>query len=115
MGQAIRPDKFFASIPSLADSTEGATVAEITEEEKILASLAESSGWRVLSEFIKRVTNDLDNVNVVAISQGASFEEVGRNAVVIGLAKGVIEKIVNRVLDAKETHDRLQQPGSTGK
>lgn len=113
MGQAIRPDKFFANIPSLADPTEETTVNEITEEELILAGLAESSGWRILSEFIKRVTNDLDNVNTVAISQGAGFEEIGRNAVVIGLAKGVIEKIVNRVLDAKEMHDRQQQ--STGK
>ena len=112
MGQAIRPDKFFADIPSLAES-EGAS--GVTEEEKILAGLAESGGWKILREFIERVKNDLDNVNTAAISQGATFEEIGKNAVVVGLAKSVIEKIINKVLDAKEANERPQQSaGPTG-
>ena len=111
MGAAIKPDKFFASMPSLADDT---TIEKdgVTEEEKILAGLSESSGWKVLKEFIERVTDDLDNVNVVAISQGANFEEIGKNTVVVNLAKSVIEKIVNRIADAKEACER---PKPTGK
>lgn len=108
MGTAIRPDKFFENIPSLAENAESEIEGkdDIIEEEKILAGLAESSGWKVLKEFIDRVTNDLDNVNIVAISQGANFEEIGKNTVVVNLAKSVIEKIVNRVKDAKEANER---------
>lgn len=111
MGTAIRPDKFFENMPSLADDT---TIEKdgATEEEKILAGLSESSGWKVLRGFINRVVNDLDNVNTAAISQGATFEEIGKNTVVVNLAKSVIERILSKIDDAKEATER---PKPTGK
>lgn len=112
MGQAIRPDKFFSSIPSFVDDT---TIEQdgVTEEEKILAGLSESGGWKVLKEFIERVTSEMDNINILAISQGATFEEIGKNTMVISLAKGVIGKILKKVEDAKEACERPKEP--TGK
>lgn len=106
--KAIKPEKLFFNLPTLVKDKE-AEKKGVTVEERTLGALANSSGWQVLSEFIDNIVSDLDNVNEVAISQGASFAEIGRNTVVINLAKGVIKKIVDKVNDAREVCEQATE------
>ncbi|MBM3120114.1 MAG: hypothetical protein FJ006_11335 [Chloroflexi bacterium] len=97
--QAIKPDNVFFSLPSLAIKKEAPGA---TDDEVALTAMAETDGWAVLEGFIENVSRDLDEANGVAIGQGASFEEIGKNTVVISMAKGIIGKILDKVNDAKE-------------
>lgn len=102
--QALRPG-FFQDLPTLVKEKQ-ATARGITEEEKDLYSLSLHPGWRSLTEYINSLLKDLDQGTAVAMSQGLSFEEIGRNAVVIDLAKSLITKILNKVNDAKEASEK---------
>jgi len=99
--QAIKPGKSFSGIPAFIKEKE-VEVKGISDEEKKLASMAQTSGWYILKGFINEVIENLNDLNETAISQGAGLKEIGQNTVVINLAKGVIKKIVDKVEDAKE-------------
>lgn len=98
--QALRPG-YFDNLPTLVRA-EKAKEKGITEEEEQLYALSQSAGWRILSEYIDGLLRDLDNGTALAMSQGLPFEEIGRNAVVIDLAKGLMRRVVERVDDARE-------------
>ena len=106
--KAVRPDKFFSSLASIMRDEE-AKKKGITEEERALATLSETLGWKILSEYIDYLIDDLDNVNDQAIANGATFEEIGRNTLVVSLAKGVIKRIKDKVADAKEACEGKQE------
>jgi len=110
--QAVRPDKYFSSLPSVIKDEE-AKKKGVTEEERALAALSESMGWNILTGYIDNLVDDLDDVSGRAISDGATFEEIGRNTLVINLAKGIIKKIMDKVTDAKEICEE-QPKGSKG-
>lgn len=97
--QAIKPD--FYNLPTFVQD-EKADKKGASDDERRLYSLSRTPGWRVLKEFIESVRNDLDNFNVNAMEGGANFEEIGKNTVVINLAKGIINRILNKVEDVKE-------------
>ncbi len=103
MNQAIRPD-FFNALPPVEDkAVEGKGP---TDDERLLYSLSKSGGWRVLSTYINDMVAVLDASTGSALEKGQTFEEIGRNAVVISLAKDIIRKITNRVEDAKEVCEK---------
>lgn len=95
---AIKPD-FFHNMPSLQTAVNG---NKVTPEEQALHEMAQSGGWKVFRETAEQASRELGDVNKQAISQGMPLEEIGRNAVVIALAQGVIEKLLNKVADATE-------------
>jgi len=99
--QAVRPDSYFSSMPNVIKD-EKAKKKGATKEERALMVLSETMGWKLLSEYIDRLVEDLDNVSGRAIADGATFEEIGRNTLVVNLAKGIIKRIRNKVTDAKE-------------
>lgn len=99
--QAIKPDKIFFNLPDIVKDKE-AKRRGVTDEERALAALAKSDGWGVLKEYIDLVVEGLDKKNDIAIASGTKLEEIGRNAVIISLAKGVIKQIVDKVLDSEE-------------
>jgi len=105
MKQAIKPDFFTANMPSIKKDKEaekkGATV-----EERHYYSLSRTAGWRQLKEFIGNMVNDLDKLGSKALAQGLSFEEIGRNAVVITQTKDMIKRIINKVDDAVEACEK---------
>lgn len=109
MKTALRPDYFFKNIPTLVKDKEAESKGA-TDEERFLFALSETKGWTVLSEFIKRLSSDLDQVNKLAISQGAPLEEIGKNTIVVSLAQDVIGKILDKVEDAVEACHGEQQP-----
>lgn len=102
-GQAIRPETFIQQLPSLQKAEK--VNESITDEEKHLYALSNHAGWKALKEYIDRVLTDLDSLNTNAMSQGANFENIGQNAVIITTTKEVIKKILNKVSDAKEASE----------
>lgn len=96
---ALRP-KAFNIQTFLAE--EKASDKGATKEEGQLYALTKMNGWRVFTEYTQRVMDELDQINTEAISQGKSFDEIGRNTLVISLAKDIVRKIISKVEDAKE-------------
>lgn len=74
----------------------------ITDEERFLNSIADTNGWKIITAFKERVIKELEESNKAMMSGGLSFDEIGKNAVVINLAESIIDRILNKVNDAKE-------------
>jgi len=103
--QALRPDFITKHLPSLnKEETEGPTVTE-----KRLYTLSKSAGWKELKAFIEDLTKDLDKFTLSAIQEKVSMEEVGKYAMVVSLAKDIIDNIVNKVEDARESIENEQR------
>lgn len=96
--EAIKPD-FFHNLPSLQVKAKG---NKVTPEEQFLHEMAQTGGWKVFKEYAEQATRELGDMNKQAIAQGLTLEEIGRNTVVVTLAQGVIERLLNRVADATE-------------
>lgn len=98
--KAIRPD-FFQNLPTLVKEKQ-AKERGLTEEEQALYALCMHDGWIILREYAENLISDLESVTDIAMNQGMTFEEIGRNAIVANLAKGVITRILQRVDDARD-------------
>lgn len=98
MNKAIRPNTF-VNVPSLERET---AKSGVTDEEMDFYSMAKSAGWQRFEKIAREAISDLGGMNRVAISKGAPIEEIGRNAIVVDLAQGVIERLLNIVIDATE-------------
>jgi len=105
MKSALKPDFFVSNMPSIKKDQD-AEKKGATDEDRYLYSLSRTAGWRVLGEFLENMSNDLDNLNEVALAQGMSFEEIGRNSVVITQTKTMIKRIFNKVNDAVEVCEK---------
>lgn len=101
---AVRPD-FFANFESLKRKEEAAKKGT-TEEEQAYYSMSLSEGWKLFNKDIENLLAEMDQLNDQAVANGMTYEELGKNTVVISLAKGVIRRLVNKVEDAKEACER---------
>jgi len=99
---ALRPDVFIGNLPSLVKQDQASKKGASTEEIQ-LAAMAESVGWSIFKKFVDSVKEDLEQLNEMAIEAGKSKEEIGENAIVISLTRGIINKIINYVEDAKDS------------
>ena len=77
----------------------------LEEAEIQLATMAMSAGWVVLTDFMGEIMEKLDGANETAIANGADFEKIGQNALIISQTKGVIKRILDKVGDAKEAYE----------
>lgn len=102
---AIKPSSIFNNLASFQQETQE-SAETISDEEKAIATLSNTAGWKALKGFIESVSSDLDNINATAIENGASFEELGRNVLVVNLTKNVIQRILDKVEDCKEASEK---------
>jgi len=102
--QALRPE-FFNNLPTLIKEKQAQSEV-LGDEEKFLYSLSQTAGWRVLKEYTEGLLKDLDEVTNASMAQGLSLEEIGKNAIVANLAKGIIKRILEKVEDAKEAAEK---------
>lgn len=109
MKTATRPE-VFSTLNSIK-RVEEAVKKGASDEEIHLSNLTEQKGWQILTEVKDRLVDELDKVNEQAIQTGASYEEIGKNTLVISLAKGIINRLWNKAADAKEACERS---GDTG-
>lgn len=98
--EAIKPT-FFNSLPTIVREQQ-AKQKGVSEEEQSLHALSQQRGWVILREYIDSLLKDMDNSTSAAMSKGLSFEEIGKNAVVIDLTKGLIKRVLDKVEDARE-------------
>jgi len=70
-----------------------------------LAALSNHDGWRVLVEYIEHLKQDMDNLTSALISNGGSFEDIGKNTVVVNLCKEQLDAIIQKVNDSREVVD----------
>ena len=98
---AIRPDIFTSQLPTFIKEKK-AEAKGISEEEQQLARISRSGGWKVLKEY-------MEELNEAAVEGGASFEQLGQNTLVITQTKGVLKKILNKVEDAREAVDKIEE------
>jgi hypothetical protein len=104
MKTALRPGFFNMPIKE-----EVRVEGKATDDEKALQALSESRGWVILSEFIDRLIKELDGVTESAMVNGLPLEEIGKNAIVVSQSKAIINRIQNKVKDAKEVVERLNE------
>ena len=98
---AVRPD-FFNNLASLKKRQEDLDKKGITDEEQAYYTMSLSKGWQQFSENAENLMSELDSINDRAVENGMSYEELGKNTVVISLVKSIIKKLLNRVEDSKE-------------
>jgi hypothetical protein len=96
---ALRPSIF--NVDSFKKDQE-AVKRSVTDEERFLYTISQMPGWKLLTDFKERAIKDLEDANKGLMASGQSFDEIGKNAVVISLAESIVDRIINLVNDAKE-------------
>jgi len=97
---AIKPDKF--NSPYETRTSQRATKAGSSEEEIILSDIAVSDGWKVLSDEMDKIIEELEGSLAAQMEAGADFADIGKTAVVKEIVKSYILRIRNRISDARE-------------
>lgn len=97
--KAIRPS--FLNVPVLNRDKE-AEKRGATDEERSLYHMSQTGGWVLFRDIAHQVLQELDDITAQAIANGASEREIGRNTIVTSLTKDIINRLLNRVEDAKE-------------
>lgn len=97
---AIKPD-FFSNIPILSKNEE-LNKKGITDRDRMIYGMSQTAGWAIFAEEVQELISQLDQVNDHAIESGASYEEIGKNSVIVNLAKGIIRRMMDKVTDCKE-------------
>lgn len=105
---AIKPD-VFKSFIDIDKRTVGEKRSELSPDDISLSALANHDGWRVLNEYIEHLKGEMDVLIATAISNGNSFEDVGRLTVVANLAKEKLYAIQKRVIDSKDVGEQAGQ------
>jgi hypothetical protein len=52
---------------------------------------------------MERVMEELDNLTKTQMTQGVSFEEIGRSTVIKELSKDIVKRIIQHVDDARDS------------
>lgn len=109
--QALRPEMF--TIPAMLQQPKD--IEELTVEEQIVAAGYETRFWKILKGHFDREMEKLEQLQENAMISGLSEQEIGRNTIIISLTKGVLQRVMSVVKDAKEAEDeRLSQQQTEG-
>jgi hypothetical protein len=97
---AIKPDKFQS--PYLTKVEKEAEKKGSTQEEIILSDISHSDGWKVLTDEMDQIVSELEGSLEAQMTAGATFEDIGKTAVVKEIVKSYIIRLRNKVQDARE-------------
>lgn len=95
---AVRSDHF-GDFRALIHKADEAT-PEIADETR-LGTLGQSEGWLLLKDYINDLKDSLDQAYKTAMESGMSYEEIGRRTIIAQLTKEYLDKVVEKVEDAK--------------
>lgn len=101
--KALRPGSFSFSDFIQEDTQTG---LDITEGELLFSKGRQTAFWKELKKHFDNEIRQLDDIQDNAIATGASRDQIGENAVVISLTRGVLKRIVNRIEDAREADEK---------
>jgi len=99
MAKATRPDFFMSLTPK---KTEELDKKGITDDEQFIYGMTQTSGWQVFTKRKEQLLKDMEAFQETAIANGTSEAEIGKNAIVISMVKGVINRLWTITDDAKE-------------
>lgn len=102
MAEAIKPDKFQLQSPFDTKIKEDADKRGNSEEEIILNSISSSDGWKVLTDEMDAIIDELEGSLSAQMEAGADFDSIGKTAVVKELVKTYILRIKRKVSDARD-------------
>jgi hypothetical protein len=99
---ALRPNfyKEFTSVIEKVDEGD-----KLDDEQKALAHISRFKGWMLFKQYAEEIKKEIDEMVSVAISTGASDAEIGQRAVVKELTKLTIDRLIERVEDARRATD----------
>jgi len=100
MAQALRPTSHFEEFASIGEEQPEETKSKLEDEQKALAHLSKLKGWKLIKEYVERINEELDDMVRLAMSNGASFEEIGKKTLVKELTKDVTRRIIAYADDA---------------
>lgn len=104
MGDAIKPDKFVG--PYWERVVKRAEKAGSSQEEIALSDIASSNGWKILTDEMDRMVEELDDSLANQVAAGADFADIGKTALIKEIVKSYILRLKNRVQDAREAINR---------
>jgi len=100
MPNAIKPD-YFKDLKIVAKKEKELPVQD--KEEQALADMSEMAGWKVLEEHINFLKISLDSLLSSAMTNGASYEEIGQKTIVTTLTKSYLDQVIAKVSDARDS------------
>lgn len=105
----LKPN-FYSDFQSL-DVFKEAEAAKDTlpPEEKELVEMSKTKGWSLIKTYIKDIQLEMDQMVTQAMQQGATYEEIGQRTIVKDLTKFALERVLAKVQEANDVHERLQQ------
>lgn len=74
-------------------------------EEKQIAWMAKTPGWKHMESYIKDLIVALDVPAQQSMEAGCSYDEIGRKTIVAQLTKEFLGKVLGKVADAKESQE----------
>jgi hypothetical protein len=98
MKTALRPD-FFTNLPIKKAEVDKSGA---TEEEKFLYGMSQEAGFAIFTKYKDELLKAMDVFQETAISQGKTKEEIGENAILLSMVKGIINRLWSYTDDAKE-------------
>ena len=110
---------FYEGIRSTWHEDEEAKKTGVAKEDNALATLAATSGWKILKEYVDSLKKTLDLKLQQAVSSGMTEAEIGKSAVMSVLAKDMLDSIVSKVEDSalivEEIQNERRQAEKSGK
>lgn len=96
---AIKPSFY----EPLAQVQEQEAIAKgITDNDRALARLSGNKGWKILRQLSEEKLDSLKQANKLAMTNGSSLEEIGRNAIVLTMVEEIVQSLLLKVDDAVE-------------
>lgn len=105
MAQALKPDFYrsFTSLPSIEREQEEIKPDRETQDWNLIYV---SDQWKVLRDFIEQMKTELDQMVIQAMSEGASFEEIGQKTAIKEMTKMALDRILDK---GKDAHDAIER------
>ena len=98
MSQAIKSD-YFTDFRKIVDKEPEDVPAK---EEQQIYWMSKQPGWKLLETYIKDLIVALDVPAQQSMEAGCSYDEIGRKTIVAQLTKEFLNKILDKVADAKD-------------
>jgi hypothetical protein len=98
MSQAIKSD-YFTDFRKIVEKEEEQPV----KEEQQIYWMSKQPGWKHIETYIKDLIIALDVPAQQSMENGCSYDEIGRKTIVAQLTKEFLNKILDKVKNAKES------------
>ena len=108
MQTAIKPD--FHSIKGVWEETKKQELEKkgIDPQDAAFHTLAQMELWQNLKSYIQTLKDGLDAQLTVAVDSGLSREDIGDRTIMVTLAKGLLNSIINKVEDSSEVVEEMK-------